>query len=60
MRPENYVHASMHMTTSSEARDVDAASAAKCLQDGHNPRNNFTFEALIWAAGNLPARPGGF
>jgi CheY-like chemotaxis protein len=34
--------------------------AAKCLQGGHNPRNNFIFGALIWVEGHIRIRPGGF
>lgn len=56
-----HVHVSMHMADIAKiARGADSVSAAKCLQDGHNPRNNFVFDALIWVAGNIPVRPGGF
>jgi len=43
-----------------KARWPPFASAAKCLQAGRNPRNNFAFDGLIWVAANFPARPGGF
>jgi hypothetical protein len=50
----------MHMALSAESRATEAARAPKCLQDGHNPRNNFAFEALIWIAGNIPLDPEDF
>ncbi len=59
-----HLHANMHMTgptrTQLMAWQPHFATAAKCLQARHDPRNNFAFDALIWVAGNFPARPGGF
>ena len=48
------MHANMHMSAAAGIARSERCMAAKCLQDGHNPRDNFSFETLIWVGGSIP------